>query len=157
MDKPIVTDSLQIHLTSIEEENGFYRLSQMSIRDKNTGKVLRSLRHCFVHSWIDNTAVNSKSRNHVFNIIKQMTATLTKSPSQPIVVHCSAGVGRTGTLITLFQLYQEYLKAQASNQEFSFSVYDTILRLRHMRPKLVYMKSQYVFIHSFVSDFDQFK
>ena len=49
----------------------------------------------------------------------------------PIVVHCSAGVGRSGTLIAIDSL-MEQLK-----EEGQISIYKTVCELRHQRNYLV--------------------
>jgi len=49
----------------------------------------------------------------------------------PILVHCSAGVGRTGTLVALDSLLQQL------NDEQSVSIFNTICDLRHQRNYLV--------------------
>lgn len=49
----------------------------------------------------------------------------------PLVVHCSAGVGRTGTLIVMDTMLQRM------EQEGTLSVYDYLLQIRHQRVKLV--------------------
>ncbi|XP_048256314.1 multiple epidermal growth factor-like domains protein 6 isoform X10 [Haliotis rufescens] len=64
----------------------------------------------------------------------------------PTVVHCSAGVGRTGTLISLDYLLQE------AEEQGSVDVYACVWKLRTQRLKMVQTKVQYVFLHDCVLD-----
>lgn len=49
----------------------------------------------------------------------------------PLLVHCSAGVGRTGTLGALDSLMQQL------NEEGQVSIFNTVCDLRHQRNYLV--------------------
>ncbi|XP_049289868.1 phosphatidylinositol phosphatase PTPRQ [Anopheles funestus] len=64
-----------------------------------------------------------------------------KSNAIPLVIHCSAGVGRTGTFIALDIILQRML------QEKKINVYDTVKRLRRQRVKMVQTLDQYAFLY----------
>ncbi|XP_069856698.1 receptor-type tyrosine-protein phosphatase H isoform X2 [Dipodomys merriami] len=59
----------------------------------------------------------------------------------PPIVHCSAGVGRTGTLIALDVLLRQ-LECEGLVGPFSF-----VRRMRESRPLMVQTEAQYVFLH----------
>ena len=59
----------------------------------------------------------------------------------PILVHCSAGVGRTGTFITLYNL------SAAIQQNKPISIYNVVHAMREHRPQMVQTYSQYKFIY----------
>ncbi|XP_053308160.1 receptor-type tyrosine-protein phosphatase H isoform X2 [Spea bombifrons] len=59
----------------------------------------------------------------------------------PTVVHCSAGVGRTGTLIALDYLIQQMEREQR------IGVYGFVEKMRINRPLMVQTESQYVFLN----------
>uniref|UniRef100_A0A182QZF9 protein-tyrosine-phosphatase n=1 Tax=Anopheles farauti TaxID=69004 RepID=A0A182QZF9_9DIPT len=64
-----------------------------------------------------------------------------KSYAIPLVVHCSAGVGRTGTFIALDIILQRM------QQEKKINVYDVVKRLRRQRVKMVQTLDQYTFLY----------
>ncbi|XP_017137165.1 tyrosine-protein phosphatase 69D [Drosophila miranda] len=64
----------------------------------------------------------------------------------PILVHCSAGVGRTGTLVALDSLIQQL------EEEDSVSIYNTVCDLRHQRNFLVQSLKQYIFLYRALLD-----
>ncbi|XP_002122575.2 receptor-type tyrosine-protein phosphatase alpha-like isoform X1 [Ciona intestinalis] len=68
----------------------------------------------------------------------------------PIVVHCSAGVGRTGTYIVL-----DYLVNKLNNDN-NIDVYDVIANLRTKRTEMVQSLDQYVFLHKLAMEIHLF-
>ena len=69
----------------------------------------------------------------------------------PIVVHCSAGVGRTGTFISMYYLEKEIMRQIKDEvSEIKFSIFNLVRKLKEMRLYLVQTESQYRFIYEFV-------
>ena len=63
------------------------------------------------------------------------------SDNSPICTHCSAGVGRTGAFIALYNLMEEIKKQD------SFSVLSVVNDMREHRPHMVQTFTQYKFIY----------
>ncbi|KFQ32742.1 Receptor-type tyrosine-protein phosphatase eta, partial [Merops nubicus] len=64
----------------------------------------------------------------------------------PTLVHCSAGVGRTGTFIAIDRLIQQM------EMESAVDVYGVVYDLRMHRPLMVQTEDQYVFLNQCVMD-----
>lgn len=62
----------------------------------------------------------------------------------PILVHCSAGVGRTGTLVALDSLLQQL------EEDDQVSIFNTVCDLRHQRNFLVQSLVMYIVFHGFI-------
>ena len=72
--------------------------------------------------------------------------------SGSIVIHCSAGVGRTGIFISMYYLEKE-IKMQIENKVdvIKFSIFNMVRKLKEMRLYLVQTESQYRFIYEFAN------
>lgn len=80
-------------------------------------------------------------------------ATISSSPPAPIVVHCSAGVGRTGVFIACKEILEHmrvYLAEGTLRMLFLFDVKNTVRKMRTMRPFMVQNRDQYVFVYSYI-------
>ncbi|XP_040191291.1 receptor-type tyrosine-protein phosphatase S-like isoform X2 [Rana temporaria] len=62
--------------------------------------------------------------------------------SGPVIVHCSAGIGRTGTFLALDILLKRARAVKKVN------VYNCVLELRKRRVKMVQEKEQYIFLYN---------
>lgn len=92
------------------------------------------------HGVPDTTDLLINFRYLVRDYIKQ------SPPGAPILVHCSAGVGRTGTFIAIDRLIYQI------ENEYSVDVYGIVYDLRMHRPLMVQTEDQYVFLNQCVLD-----
>ncbi|CAN9515307.1 unnamed protein product [Ophioblennius macclurei] len=67
--------------------------------------------------------------------------------TSPLLVHCSAGCGRTGVICALDYIYDLLVTKQVTED---FSILKVVLELRQQRPSAVQTKGQYQFIFTAV-------
>ena len=119
----------------------------------------RTVTHIHYKKWPDKGVPDMNSFNTFEEIIK-IVDQINKSKHDkekenefhPIVVHCSAGVGRTGTFISMFCLYKEIKMAQIDNGNgniIQFNILNLVRKMKEMRLYMVQTFEQYKFIYQF--------
>ncbi|KAJ5674099.1 hypothetical protein N7462_009538 [Penicillium macrosclerotiorum] len=103
--------------------------------------------HFLFAGWPDYSKPEGSDREALLELIKLSAS---KSSAQnPRVVHCSAGVGRTGTFIALDHLLQELESGQllqVADPEID-PVFETVNQMREQRMMMVYNEMQMQFIY----------
>uniref|UniRef100_A0A182M201 protein-tyrosine-phosphatase n=1 Tax=Anopheles culicifacies TaxID=139723 RepID=A0A182M201_9DIPT len=102
------------------------------------GNLTKAVFHYHFLEWPDHSCPASTADLIKFSKIIRAER---KSYAIPLVIHCSAGVGRTGTFIALDIILQRM------QQEKKVNVYDTVKRLRRQRVKMVQTLDQYAFLY----------
>ncbi|XP_008282979.1 receptor-type tyrosine-protein phosphatase C, partial [Stegastes partitus] len=120
------------------------RLSLMNKRDKNSE---REVTHIQFMSWPDHGVPGEP---HLLLKLRRRVNAFKNFFSGPIVVHCSAGVGRTGTYIGIDAM-MEGLEAEGR-----VDIYGYLVRLRRQRCLMVQVEAQYILIHQALLEHNQF-
>ncbi|CAL1577606.1 unnamed protein product [Knipowitschia caucasica] len=110
-----------------------------------TEKQSQHVRHFHFHGWPE-IGIPAEGRGMI-DIIAAVQRQQQQSGNHPIIVHCSAGAGRTGTFIALSNIL-ERVKAEGL-----LDVFQTIKSLRMQRPHMVQTVEQYDFCYRVVQDF----
>ncbi|RVE59768.1 hypothetical protein OJAV_G00191830 [Oryzias javanicus] len=108
-------------------------------------KQTRTIRHFHFHGWPE-IGIPTEGKGMI-DIIASVQRQQQQSGNHPIVVHCSAGAGRTGTFIALSNIL-ERVKAEGL-----MDVFQTVKSLRMQRPHMVQTVEQYDFCYRVVQDF----
>ncbi|XP_076743547.1 receptor-type tyrosine-protein phosphatase H isoform X2 [Maylandia zebra] len=127
-----------------EQQETNWTLREFNLKDRKTSEE-RTVKHFHFTAWPDHgvpecTEVLIQFRGLVRQHIER------EGGKAPTVVHCSAGVGRTGTIISLDVLLQQLEKEQA------VGINAFVHKMRLSRPYMVQTESQYVFLHQCIMD-----
>ncbi|TRY56491.1 hypothetical protein DNTS_008781 [Danionella cerebrum] len=118
-------------------------LTELQERDQE--KQTRLVRHFHFHGWPE-IGIPAEGKGMI-DIIAAVQKQQQQSGNHPIIVHCSAGAGRTGTFIALSNIL-ERVKAEGL-----LDVFQTVKSLRMQRPHMVQTVEQYDFCYRVVQDF----
>jgi len=133
-----------ISVTKIEEEDYGSHIVRTFALSK--GSEVRTVYHLHHTSWPDfGVPVTTDGVRELVNSVNFCQQnSVTKGP---IVVHCSAGVGRSGTFIAI------HWACSLFDNQSSFSILDIVTQLRSERMGMVQNLQQYEFIHLAVQDY----
>ncbi|XP_021021757.1 receptor-type tyrosine-protein phosphatase H [Mus caroli] len=136
--QPCIHGQLQVMLIS-EEASENWTVRHLQLFHMKEQQTL-SLRQFHYLAWPDHGVPYSPDPLLAFRKMLRQWMDQTKDGGPPIV-HCSAGVGRTGTLIALDVLLRQ-LECEGLVGPFSF-----VKKMRESRPLMVQTEAQYVFLH----------
>ena len=119
-----------------------FRLRHIKLSKKDKSCVREVVQYQYT-SWPDHgTPLNILP---VLSFIKKSSNACQENDG-PLVVHCSAGVGRTGTYIVIDAMLKQ-LRAKGEMNIMSF-----LSHIRHQRSYLVQTEDQYIFIHDTLAE-----
>ncbi|KAL8560994.1 hypothetical protein ACOMHN_050074 [Nucella lapillus] len=124
-----------------EEERADFVIRTFSVR-KLQSPEQRQVRQYHYVKWMDHEVPATTPLVDFWRYLRARAPRTATAP--PLLVHCSAGVGRTGTYIAL-----DILMEQSQHQQ-DISLYSTVDNLRNYRCHMVQNKSQYQFLHEAV-------
>ncbi len=112
------------------------------------------------HTWADNSGLSMENLEEVKRLVDIVNGYRSGS-KRPVVVHCSAGCGRTGTFIAMCNIVTavEELKRLTGTKEKPkteydmtprVSVFSTVRKLREQRWTMVKTEAQYRSIYEFI-------
>uniref|UniRef100_A0A2K5R1F1 Receptor-type tyrosine-protein phosphatase beta n=1 Tax=Cebus imitator TaxID=2715852 RepID=A0A2K5R1F1_CEBIM len=105
----------------------------------------RLIRHFHYTVWPDHGV--PETTQSLIQFVRTVRDYINRSPGAgPTVVHCSAGVGRTGTFIALDRILQQL------DSKDTVDIYGAVHDLRLHRVHMVQTECQYVYLHQCVRD-----
>ncbi|KAJ5721784.1 protein-tyrosine phosphatase-like protein [Penicillium malachiteum] len=114
------------------------------------GDETKIIWHFLFAGWADHCKPEGQDRDGLLELIKLSASKC--DPANPRVVHCSAGVGRTGTFIALDHLLRELESGQllqVTDPEAD-PIFDLVNHMREQRMMMVYNELQWQFIYEVV-------
>ncbi|XP_039721411.1 tyrosine-protein phosphatase non-receptor type 5 isoform X2 [Pteropus medius] len=144
-EEQVVYDGVEITVRKVIHTED-YRLRLISLR---SGTEERGLKHYWFTSWPDQkTPDRAPPLLHLVREVEE--ATQQEGPHcAPIIVHCSAGIGRTGCFIATS------ICCQQLRQEGVVDILKTTCQLRQDRGGMIQTCEQYQFVHHVMSLYEK--
>ncbi|EEC12159.1 protein tyrosine phosphatase, putative [Ixodes scapularis] len=141
--KEHVYGTVQVRNESSQRRDDFI-LTECLVKSDDSSKW-RSVRHVFFTGWRDHGTPETPETLIKFVRTCQGMFGPRRGTEPPILVHCSAGVGRTGTFIALDCCLQK-LETQDD-----IDIFHLVLGLRECRRSMVQNEVQYVYLYECVN------
>ncbi|MCQ2820114.1 MAG: tyrosine-protein phosphatase [archaeon] len=147
--------SISIVLTSVTEatNEGF-------IRRKFLLDGCVEVEQIQIINWPDHSTPPDIEFDTVQFAIDSINTSLAAAERRPILIHCSAGVGRTGTFIGIYNIIRCLQRFKDEKNKLpadkgkdihpSFNVFNVVRKLREQRYSMVSDACQYKFIYSYI-------
>jgi len=147
-DEKLKMNKYKICIEKITQKDSYIirEIKLTNLKDK-TEKIINQIH---ITNWPDNFIPTQNGE--VFNVFKDIILETERDKGDgPIVSHCSAGIGRTGTFIAMYYLYKEIIDQIDKGKEIiQFSVFNLVRKLKEMRIAMVQNIKQYKYIYYFV-------
>ncbi|XP_034439592.1 receptor-type tyrosine-protein phosphatase C [Hippoglossus hippoglossus] len=130
-----------------EETCPDYTIRHLSLTNKREKNSEREVTHIQFMSWPDHGV---PTEPHLLLKLRRRVNAFKNFFSGPIIVHCSAGVGRTGTYIGIDAMME------ALEAEGRVDIYGYMVRLRRQRCLMVQVEAQYILIHQALVEHNQY-
>ncbi|XP_059169926.1 uncharacterized protein LOC131951611 [Physella acuta] len=111
-----------------------YTIRKLELKKKR--QPVHTLTHFHFTSWPDQGVPSNP-----WGLVDFEQRVALESTSRPVVVHCSAGVGRTGTFIALRNVIKE------AEDTGKINFFNTVAKLRQDRVLMIQTAGQYEFLH----------
>ncbi|XP_066547880.1 receptor-type tyrosine-protein phosphatase C isoform X3 [Amia ocellicauda] len=136
-------------VVKINDENQcpHYIIRNLRVSNRREKSSERDVTHIQFTSWPDHGVPGDP---HLLLKLRSRVNAFNNFFSGPIVVHCSAGVGRTGTYIGIDAM-MECLEAEGR-----VDIYGYVVKLRRQRCLMVQVEAQYILIHQALIEHNQF-
>lgn len=132
----VVTFIEEMELLADREE--YIQIRRFNLKNKGEERIVT---HYWYRNWLDNNVPRQLQTILSFiNTVKNDKSSLA-TPS-PTLVHCSAGVGRTGIFIVLYHLIE-----RIEHNDQKIDLFNFIASLRWQRPWLLGIQIQYEYCH----------
>jgi protein-tyrosine phosphatase len=117
------------------------------------GSEVKKIWHLLFAGWPDFLVPEGSDRDALMRLVDISREKNKEHEDSPRIVHCSAGVGRSGTFIALDWLVQELeegsLDDVADNED---PVYEVVDNLRKQRMMMVQAEAQYLFLYDVIRE-----
>jgi protein tyrosine phosphatase len=111
----------------------------------SSGDSSRIVIHYHFLAWPDHTAIKSSST--LLNLVTRMHMFRSQYPNHPVVIHCSAGVGRTGCALTMchvIESLEDSIRRSPHLENEGISILSIAINLRRYRLYMMQTTDQYV-------------
>lgn len=150
--------SLEIKSESEKAETQNLLHREFSLIDTSNNETISTVRQIQYSGWPDH-GLPDKEEFEDFDTLVEYTMNeynkiRDEQLSRKILFHCSAGIGRTGTLLSIVHAIAHIEKLRAEEKDIeSISVFSTVRKLREHRFHLVQTDGQYFFIYEYLAKY----
>eukprot|EP01130_Rhizamoeba_saxonica_P000280 TRINITY_DN10256_c0_g1_i1.p1 TRINITY_DN10256_c0_g1~~TRINITY_DN10256_c0_g1_i1.p1 ORF type:complete len:293 (-),score=57.26 TRINITY_DN10256_c0_g1_i1:46-801(-) len=156
--QPLVFNDLRVIRESIEYHNGDEAIVKRVFKlVKNEEE--RTVIHYQYLEWPD---FGTPSTNGLCEMVRLCQEYIEEYPNIPVLVHCSAGIGRTGTFIAVMsgisQIHEhEETDIESPNplqlKDHGVDVQQMLTNMRAQRQGMIQTEEQYRFVHQYLWEF----